>query len=95
MKVVSKVLVIGSMIVVGGGILAAKRLIPGLRARKRPPAPRETAGSMFVGAVDEVELSAGLARPMRPGVDLEGFDPEEVPSEHAEINDLRTKMPLG
>lgn len=54
-----------------------------------------SAGAMSVGAVDEVELGAGIARPMRGDVEPEAFDPEEVPSEHPEINELRNKMPFG
>ena len=59
-----------------------KRLVDRLRRRSRP-----AAGSMFVGAVDEVELGRQLGP--------EGFDPEEVPSEHPEINELRKEMPFG
>jgi hypothetical protein len=53
------------------------------------------AGAMSVGAVEEVELGAGIARPMRGESEPDSFDPEEVPSEHPEINELRTKMPFG
>lgn len=54
-----------------------------------------SAGAMSVGAVDEVELGAGIARPMRGDLEPETYDPEEVPSEHPEINELRNKMPFG
>jgi hypothetical protein len=48
-------------------------------------------GTMFVGAVDEVELSGGFGS----GDEPLAYDPEEVPSEHDEINQLRMKMPFG
>lgn len=87
----SKVLVGSSAAAVVG--LGAVLLVRSLRGRRRVSA-HETAGSMFVGAVDEVEISGGLARPRYDTVP-ESFDPEEVPSEHSEINDLRNKMPFG
>ena len=52
----------------------------------------EVAGSMSVGAVEEVELG-GLERSVHDEVENMSFDPERVPSEHTEINDLREKMP--
>jgi hypothetical protein len=78
------VFVVGSLVAsaIGAAVLARRR-----RAKPHPSA----AGSMFVGAVEEVELSGPLAA----GVNPEGFDPDEVPSEHQEINDLRGKMPMG
>jgi len=45
----------------------------------------DAAGVMFVGAVEEVELG--------PADILEVIDPAEILSEHAEINELRSKMP--
>lgn len=54
-----------------------------------------SAGAMSVGVVDEVELGAGIARPTRGDLEPDAFDPEEVPSEHPEINELRNKMPFG
>lgn len=82
MKVVGKVL--GILAAAGAIIAGAAYAWRTLRARKPK---REAAGVMFVGAVDEVELGS---------VDvIDGFDPAEVPSEHSEINELRTKMPLG
>lgn len=53
--------------------------------------PTTPAGSMFVGAIDEVELSG----PLRSGADPIALDPEDVASEHEEINALRMKMPFG
>lgn len=49
-------------------------------------APNEVGGVMFVGAIDEVELGDADI--------LEMFDPADVPSEHATINELRGKMPM-
>lgn len=95
MKLVSKVLVgVGATAVAGLGVLGITRLV---RARRQASAPEtvHAAGVMNVGAVDEVEISAGIARQTRGDMNPESFDPEEVPSEHAEINDLRGKMPLG
>lgn len=80
----------GAAALAGG---SAALLVRYLRGRRQVSA-RETAGSMFVGAVDEVEISGGLARP-RYDTPAESYDPEEVPSEHAEINELRNKMPFG
>jgi hypothetical protein len=85
MKLVGKVLVIAGAAAVGTAVFACVRRA----ARARTTAT--VAGSMFVGAVDEVELS-GL---MRPDQDPAAFEPEEVPSEHPEINELREKMPFG
>ncbi len=83
MKVLGKVLVIAAAGAVGTAVFAYVR---------RTVRARGTAvGSMSVGAVDEVELSG----PMQPDQDLQAFEPVEVPSEHAEINDLRSKMPFG
>ncbi len=92
MKALTKVLALGgAATAVAAGVAA----IVAYRRKARAGAHGEAAGSMTVGPLDEVELAAGLARPMRANVDPEGFDPEEVPSEYAEINDLRTKMPFG
>lgn len=86
MKLLSKVLVIaGAAAAVGAAVFAYVR---------RPRRARSTgtaAGSMFVGAVDEVELSG----PMRSDRDPMAHEPEEVASEHSEINELRGKMPFG
>lgn len=91
MKALTKLLALGgAATAVAAGIVAYRR-----KARAGAQAAHATtAGSMTVGPLDEVELAAGLARPMRPNVDPESFDPEEVPSEYAEINELRTKMPF-
>lgn len=62
-----------------------------LRAGAHATRSDQSAGAMFVGAVDEVELSGPLA----VGGNPDAFDPEEVPSEHSEINELRRKMPFG
>jgi hypothetical protein len=50
------------------------------------------AGAM---SADEVALGAGIARPTRPNIDPDAFDPEEVPTEHPELDELREKMPFG
>lgn len=84
MKLLGKVLVISGVAVAGAAI--AVYVVRSLRARAT-----ESAGSMFVGAIDEVELSG----PMRAGQDPLGSEPEVVPSEHPEINELRNKMPFG
>ena len=97
MKTVGKILVaLGSLgALVTGAVVAA----PSFRRRRaRGNADKanavvstadvhDAAGVMFVGAVDEVELG--------PVDAVDVFDPAEVPSEHPEINELRTKMPLG
>lgn len=95
MKRVSKVLIgITATGLAGLGVFSGIRR---LRAWRKASAPEivHAAGVMNVGAVDEVELSAGIARQTRGDMNPESYDPEEVPSEHAEINDLRGKMPLG
>lgn len=89
MKVVLKVLVIGGAVAVGTAAIVAIRRA--LRAGARGTRSQESAGAMFVGAVDEVELSG----PLTAGRNPDAFDPEEVPSEHPEINELRGKMPFG
>jgi hypothetical protein len=85
MRTLSRAFLAGSVVAsaIGAATLARRR-------RRKQPHP-SAAGSMFVGAVEEVELSGPLVSGMNP----EGFDPEEVPSEHQEINDLRRKMPMG
>ena len=86
MKTVGKILVALASVgaTVAGGVYAWRKL----RARRtRRNTEHEAAGQMFVGAVDEVELG--------PVDAVDVFDPAEVPSEHPEINELRTKMPLG
>jgi hypothetical protein len=85
MKVLTKVLVLG------GTAAAATVATLAIRRKMRAGAHEASAGSMFVGAVDEVELSG----PLGAGKNADGFDPEEVPSEHSEINELRNKMPFG
>jgi hypothetical protein len=91
MKALTKVLVLG-----GAATFAAAGIVAIVAYRRKARAgARATAGSMTVGPLDEVELAAGLARPTRGNVDPESFDPEEVPSEYAEINELRNKMPFG
>ena len=90
MKALTKVLALGgAATAVAAGIVAYRR-----KARAGAHAAT-AAGSMSVAPLDEVEISAGLARSTRPNVDPESFDPEEVPSEYAEINELRNKMPFG
>ena len=83
MKLVGKLFVISG--VAGAAAAVATYLARTLRA------DRTTAGSMNVGAVDEVELSG----PMRIDQDPSSHEPEGIPSEHSEINDLRRKMPFG
>jgi hypothetical protein len=81
-------------LIAGGVILAALGTVAALilvRRRRH----FEVAGSMSVGAVDEVELSGGLGRSLRADAEPAQFDPEEVPSEHAEINDLRRESLHG
>ena len=92
MKALTKVLVLGgTAAAIAAGIVAYRRKArAGAQVEHAPPA-----GTMSVGVLDEVELAGGLARPMRANVDPESFDPEEVPSEHSEINELRNKMPFG
>jgi hypothetical protein len=85
MKVLTKVLAIG------GVAAAASAVTVAIRRKLRANAHERSAGSMFVGAVDEVELSGPADSAKNP----DGFDPEEVPSEHSEINELRNKMPFG
>ena len=85
MKLLTKVLVLGST------AAAATTAIVAIRRKLRAGAHEASAGSMFVGAVDEVELSG----PLGTGRNPDAFDPEEVPSEHSEINELRNKMPFG
>jgi hypothetical protein len=92
MKDLSKVLAIGAGVAVVGAAVAATVI---LVRRRRTSVPGTAAGTMSTGAVDEVQLAAGIARPMRGNLDPESFDPEEVPSEHPEINELREKMPFG
>lgn len=89
MKVLSKVLVIGGAAAAGTAAIVAIR--QKLRAGARDTRSGKGAGAMFVGAVDEVELSG----PLTAGGNPDAFDPEEVPSEHPEINELRRKMPFG
>ena len=101
MKALTKVLVLGGgAIAFAAGIVAAASARGMVALRRTTGASAQdahstTAGTMSVGPLDEVELGAGLARPTRPNVEPEGFDPEEVPSEYAEINELRNKMPFG
>jgi hypothetical protein len=85
MKVVTKVLVLG------GVAAAASAVIVAIRRKPRAGAHERSAGAMFVGAVDEVELSG----PLGAGKNPDAYDPEEIPSEHPEINELRNKMPFG
>jgi hypothetical protein len=85
MKLLTKVLVLAGAAAAGTGAIVA------LRRKVRVGAHDESAGAMFVGAVDEVELSG----PMNIAENPESFDPQEVPSEHPEINELRNKMPFG
>jgi hypothetical protein len=92
MKDLSKVLLVGAGVVAGGAAVAATVI---LVRRRRTSVPGTAAGAMSMGAVDEVQLAAGIARPMRGNVEPLSFDPEEVPSEHSEINELRDKMPFG
>jgi hypothetical protein len=80
-----KILIAGGVVLGVAGAVAAVVLA---RRRKHP----EVGGSMSVGAVDEVELG-GLERSVHSEVESISFDPERVPSEHSEINDLREKMP--
>jgi hypothetical protein len=95
MKALTKILALGgTATAVAAGIVAIVTSRRKARAGARP-AHATAAGAMTVGPLDEVELAAGLARPMRGNVDPESFDPEEVPSEYAEINELRSKMPFG
>lgn len=92
MKVLPKVLLIGGAVAAGGAAIVAIR--HALRAGAHGglgTRSRTSAGAMFVGAVDEVELSG----PLNAGGNPDAFDPEEVPSEHSEINELRRKMPFG
>ena len=84
MKLLGKALVIAGAAAVGTAVFVY------VRRTARSHSTGKAAGSMFVGAVDEVELSG----PMRSDHPL-GSDPEEVPSEHSEINELREKMPFG
>ncbi len=89
MTVLSKVLAAGALVVTGiAGAIVVRRH----RIGRRSVGGRSTAvaGSMFVGAVDEVELGRVGA-----GENPESFDSEEIPSEHQEMNDLRGKMPFG
>jgi hypothetical protein len=97
MKALTKLLVLGGATAAAvAGIVAYRRKArAGAQVSHGPAAGTTAAGTMFVGALDEVELAGGLARPMRANVDPESFDPEEVPSEHPEINELRDKMPFG
>lgn len=97
MAVVSKALVFAISIFAGAVTAGTSAAIMArlARARRGPGADGPVAGSMFVGAVSEVELGAGIARPMRPQQSPEVPDPEEVPSEHPEINELREQMPFG
>jgi hypothetical protein len=88
MKVLTKVLVIGGAVAAGAVAIVAIR--HSLRAGAHG-VTSTSAGAMFVGAVDEVELSGPLVAGGNPDL----FDPEEVPSEHSEINELRNKMPFG
>jgi hypothetical protein len=87
MTIRTHALIAGSLIATGTAMAALARHRRHWRRVRSP----ESAGMMFVGAIDEVELSG----PLGTGASPEGFDPEEVPSEHQEINDLRRKMPLG
>lgn len=82
------------MALVGGSLAAAAvgtAAIARWRRVRRARPHVGGAGSMFVGAVEEVELSG----PLGATSELEAFDPEDVPSEHQEINELRRKMPMG
>ncbi len=83
MKLLGKVLVIAAAGAVGTAVFAYVRRT--VRARGT------AAGSMSVGAIDEVELSG----PMQADQDIEAFERADVPSEHSEINELRKKMPFG
>jgi hypothetical protein len=92
MRTVGKILVVVGTFgaLVTGAVLAA----PSFRVRKRrgnadsaDRSAADAAGVMFVGAVDEVELG--------PVDAVDVFDPAEVPSDHPEINELRSKMPFG
>jgi hypothetical protein len=85
MKVLTKVLVLGGVAAAGSAAIVA------FRRRARAGAHEAGAGAMFVGAVDEVELSG----PLGVGKNPDAYDPEEIPSEHPEINELRNKMPFG
>ena len=85
MQVLPKVLVLASAAAVSAAVIVT------VRRKLRAGAHDESAGVMSVGAIDEVELSG----PMTAGGNPDGFDPEEVPSEHPEINELRNKMPFG
>jgi hypothetical protein len=89
MKALTKVLVLGGITAAASAVTVAIRRK--LRAGAHETGAGPSAGSMFVGAVDEVELSG----PLGVGQNSDGFDPEEVPSEHSEINELRNKMPFG
>jgi hypothetical protein len=89
MKVLTKVLVLGGITAAASAATVAIRRK--LRAGAHEASAGPSAGSMFVGAVDEVELSGPFDATKNP----DGFDPEEVPSEHSEINELRNKMPFG
>lgn len=96
MKAFGKVLIgiaaagAGTALAVAGAQMFARRA-----QRPASAAGTSVAGSMSVGAVDEVELGGGIARPMRGDLEPDLYDPEEVPSEHPEINELRNKMPFG
>jgi hypothetical protein len=84
---------LGTWLVIGG-VATVSLATAGLllwRARDRRKA---TAGAMFVGAVDEVELGSGVATARADGSG-EFYDPEEIPSEHYETNELRGRMPFG
>lgn len=81
----------GKLLVISGAAAVGTALFVYVRRAARARGTHSVAGSMFVGAVDELELSG----PMRSDQDPMTFEPEEVASEHSEINELREKMPFG
>jgi len=86
MTTLSKSLIAAGAVLVAGGI-AATVLV--MRRRARPEVP----GPMSLRAIHRLGDSRWLGRSVSAQSDPDVFDPEEIPSEHAEINDLRRQMP--
>jgi hypothetical protein len=96
MRTISKVLVGVSVMGVGVAIMRGVLARRGASAAVAGSAAGtgHAAGSMSVGAIDELAISARFGS-ASSGAGPEGFDPEEVPSAHSEVNELRNKMPFG